>query len=511
MHFPLGVYHALGARTTGRDSRREPEWPPSPVRLIGALLDAAHGQPGGAAPDALTTIDELARAAPPTIHAPLAGAQPGADEVAVLRGASQWAPRNPAKAELTGGLSLRDLAGPRAPVDKGGVAIGDQRVSFVWDDLDLTATQRALLDHLAADIAWIGTSRSPVVLRFAAEPPPDDLPHWHPQRPGTASGNARPVRVPTGRTVEAFDLEFARRRATKPRVEPSGLQKPASAGVTVAYATASREDVKPPHDPEHWGQAYVLAIHADSEVRPKAPSAYLVARATRAALLAQFGSQGDEGDAPSLLRGRDATPHAAIVPLPFVGGERADGSIKGVAIVLPHARRLDGDVTEIDAVEQGLRRLLESDGEGPGVVHLLGTGSLRLVQYDPVNRPLATLDLDRYTGPSATWTTVTPVVHSRWRSAKSTQALVDQAVADCSHVGLPTPEHIEVLRTADLTGAPPAFIDRRSLRNEWLGPISGPAQHLRLTFPRPIRGPVLLGRARHFGLGLMRPWHEEAR
>lgn len=511
MHFPLGVYHALGASTVGADARRAPEWPPSPVRLIGALLDAAHGQPGGAADPAIDVVQRLAGATAPVIVAPRAATDPADDdEVAVLRGASQWAPRNPAKAEITGGLSLRDLAGPRAAVDKGGVAIGDGQVVFVWEDLTLTANELTTLGTLAEDVAWLGTSRSPVLLRFTTGPLPDSGVRWRALRPGAARRADCQVRISTGRTVEAFDVEYARRRASKDRPEASGLQKPASAGVTVSYAADDTDD-PPIHDPEHWGQAYVLELDAASEVRPKAAATYLVARAVRRALLAQFGEAGSAEEAPLLLRGRGATPHAAFVPLPFVGSRRADGTIKGVAVLLPHPRRLHGDLTGADTVAGAIRRLLDDGADRPGTVTLLGKGTIRLRDYDPVRRPLATLDVQRYARPSACWTTVTPVVHSHWRSAKSEQALIDQVVADCVHVGLPAPARVEVLRNPDLRAAPSAFIDRRGLRDDWLGPLRGPTQHLRITFAEAVRGPILIGRARHFGLGLMLPWQEGER
>ena len=132
-----------------------------------------------------------------------------------------------------------------------------------------------------------------------------------------------------------------------------------------------------------------------------------------------------------------------------------------------------------------------------------------LREQAPGRPPLWSLDLDRYRGPSTTWTTVTPVVHSHWRSTKSQQALVDQVAADCAHVGLPAPEEIKVLRQPALRGSPPAHIDRRGLPEDWRGPINGPVQHLQLTFPVAVRGPIVLGRARHFGLGLLVPQREE--
>lgn len=502
LRFPLGVYHALGAAVDA-DERRAPEWPPSPVRLIGALLDAAHGQPGGADAATLAVISTLAEAGPPDVYAPRASAVPTNEvDVAVLTGPSRWAPRNSAASELKGGLSLRDLAGPRAAVDKGGVAIGDRPVVLAWKAVALSDSELRTLAQAAQDVAWFGTSRSPVLAGVAdALPEPLDVPRWEPLRPGALERAEVQLRVPNAHTIGGFDHEFERRRSVKGKIEPSGLQKPATSGVTVGYRVSRDASEVRHHDPRHWGEPYVLEISSESEVQPKGPATYLVARAVRSALLAQFGEPGTPSEAPAILRGRGDTPHAAIVPLPFVGVPHADGSIKGVALLLPHPRRLDGDLTEVDAAVAGLRRLLDAGGE----VKLLGRGTMTLRETLPLRAPLKSLDLDRYRGPARIWTTVTPVVHSRWRAAKSRQALVDQIAADCAHVGLPTPERVEVLRNPELPASPPAFVDPRGLRPEWRRSIEGPAQHLRLTFREPVQGPILLGKARHFGLGLMIP------
>lgn len=508
LRFPLGVYHALGVDSGSQPDCRHPEWPPSPVRLIGALLDAAHGQPGGATHAALEAIQTLAAAGAPTIQAPSAAEVPASSqEVAVLAGPSRWAPRSAGLAELKEGMSLRDLAGPRAAVDKGGVAIGDTPVAFVWPDLTIDEEQRRELGALAADVSWLGTSRSPVLVTLSSEPlvavPAADV--WEPLTENDAREVDATLRVPHAATIDAFDAEFARRRSGKGKVERSGLQKPASAGHPLGYGRRATKPVSI-HDPQQWGHAYVLEVSPESPERPRATATYLVARAVRAALLDQFARVGADGDAPELLRGRGATPHAAIVPLPFVGATHADGLIKGVAVLLPHPQRLDGDLTEVADVEHAIRRLVDHgvDGE-PGRVRLVGTSGMVLRETVPVGRPLRSLDLGRYQEPSKVWTTVTPVVHSRWQAAKSDQALVDQVAADCAHVGLPAPSRVEVLRNPALRGAPPSRLDRRGLRRDWQGPIDGPAAHLRLSFPMKVRGPLLLGKARHFGLGLMLP------
>jgi CRISPR-associated protein Csb2 len=98
-------------------------------------------------------------------------------------------------------------------------------------------------------------------------------------------------------------------------------------------------------------------------------------------------------------------------------------------------------------------------------------------------------------------------VHSRYLPRKGEQALYEQVAAECSDVGLPAPARIAVRRGSRFRGAP-GVIAARSLPPSWTGPLRGPQAHLDLWFEQPVRGPVLLGRARHFGLGLCLPFDD---
>jgi CRISPR-associated protein Csb2 len=117
-----------------------------------------------------------------------------------------------------------------------------------------------------------------------------------------------------------------------------------------------------------------------------------------------------------------------------------------------------------------------------------------------------TLSKLRYVAPARFWATVTPVVHSRWQKGEGTDALAAQVRADCAHVGLPDPVGIERLRTSALCGGGNRVIPvLEDLRPEWRRSAQGPRSHLLLEFDREVVGPILLGKARHFGLGLCLP------
>lgn len=116
-------------------------------------------------------------------------------------------------------------------------------------------------------------------------------------------------------------------------------------------------------------------------------------------------------------------------------------------------------------------------------------------------------------GPARHWRSALPVVLDRFpgelnardsQRAKEAQARAAELVAAaCHRCGYPTPAAIRVTRRAALPGIPdaPVFASVSAARGE-------PRQvlvHAELSFESPICGPLLLGRGRYFGLGLLVP------
>ncbi len=532
VRFPLGVYHAQSATDFAM-----PEWPPHPVRLIAALKAAAHTRPAGDLDAALHAVDVLAAAGPPFIVAPRAGDPGMADgrtRVARLRGASRWAPRNHELVELRGGsgISPRDLGRGRAEVHKVGVAIGDEPIKFEWPDVLFDDDVLEELDKLVGEVTVLGTARSPALVRVESTgPPADPQTVWAPAR--TDSGeNVAQVRVATARTLADMDRWHALRAAPLRRdgtVAAARYVPPVPLGEEVGYihgidAAALESE---PFDPAWWGEMLIVAVDRNrSQDLPKAPAAFSLARAMRKALLDTYGPEGSAEQAPAVLRARDSEPHAAFVPLSLVaepeshaaqparapgsgrGAEFADGHTLGVAVILPNAARVGDVARQRLEVEAGLSRLLGLTGREPVAVRVPCVGSvcLRL----PYRRRVAdTLREGRYRRASRCWSTVTPIVHSRYQPRKSEQALFEQVAGECADVGLPAPARVAVRRVPRFRGAP-GRVDARMLPDSWKGPLRGPLAHLDLWFEEPVRGPVLLGRARHFGLGLCLPFREDA-
>jgi CRISPR-associated protein Csb2 len=517
------------------------------VRLIAALTAAAHGRPVATLDAARDVIATLAAAEPPLIVAPRASGHAEADgrtRVARLRGASRWAPRNHELAELRGGkgISPRDPGRSRAEVHKVGVAIGTAPIAFEWPELTLADDARELLEELAADLTVLGTARSPVVVSVDADcSASDPMSVWSPAGWEHAD-DVVSVRVPTDTTPTDLDRWHERRRAPLRRngtVAPAPYVAPVALGEDLGYIHGVDAAARPldSFDPEWWGDMLVVAIDRKrSEDLPKSAAAFALARAMRKALLDTYGSPGSAGEAPEVLRGRGGQPHAAFVPLSFIaqppnhresaparparrtdppplpqrpsGRAFADGRTLGVAVILPHAARLPDVAHQRLEVEVGLSRLLGlAGGDEEDPVRVPGVGPVWLNLPTGSNIP-TTLRESRYRRASKRWSTAMPIVHSRYLPRKSEQALYEQVASECADVGLPAPARVAVRRVPRFRGTP-ASIDPRRLPASWTGPLRGPQAHLDLWFAQPVSGPVLLGRARHFGLGLCMPFDED--
>jgi CRISPR-associated protein Csb2 len=221
--------------------------------------------------------------------------------------------------------------------------------------------------------------------------------------------------------------------------------------------------------------------------------------ALRAAVMSR--AQETLGQVPEVLSGHHAggnpssTPHAAYVTLPFVSDaqEHADGRVMGVAVVLPKAVPTDQR-----------RRLAKALSL---VDHLMvaGVGRLGLDRVTPEQGIPRNLRQSTWTGLSRRWASVTPVLVDRF--PKRNRGGIEEVIAkSCEHVGLPRPSEVIADRYSPLFGVEPSF---RYITNRGPGTTAKLYTHVTLTFDQDVRGPVLLGAGRYFGLGLMRPLRKE--
>jgi CRISPR-associated protein Csb2 len=415
----------------------------------------------------------------------------------MLRGATRWVPRNYVNPKA--GLSPRNLGRERSQVSKAGVAVGDTELGFVWPDLEFDADALDRLGSLAGDIAFLGTTRSPVIVAVDVSEPSAEDDVWAPSGEAGMAADSAPVRVPSATTLAAFDRRERARASSSSGLEGTGMVPAIPIGRTVLYRPpgAGRVDVVDPH---WWGEMIVLAVDPKrSDLIPKVAATYLFARAVRTALLGAFDEPGSTGEAPLSLRARGADPHCAIMPLATVTGPHPDDHVRGVAFVLPSSERAPRIHEERKQIVAGLTHLVGPVSDrAQRFVQIPGAGRVWLSEPDSRQAALWTLRTSLYTGPASTWRTVTPVIHSHWRK-DNRGGLLGQVEADCLHVGLPTPEAVVPIR-GGRGMMPPSRVPA-----QWRSLLSGPRAHLEITFPEPVQGPVLLGRARHFGMGLCIP------
>jgi CRISPR-associated protein Csb2 len=379
-------------------------------------------------------------------------------------------------------------------------------VVFAWPDARPSVGQGATIDALAARVVRLGHSSSLVTVRPIAE---GAKPTWIPDETGEvyAADRETVLRVVEGGQLAALDAVFEQQVDEPGRVMPASFQRyvrPTGAADQRAPTTA-------------FGQDWIVLRRVDG---PRLPSvrAVEVARAVRKALLKGYG----EG-APEILSGHRSPgepserAHLAIVPLPFVAHDRADGAILGVALALPSGATKE----ERNAVYVALRAWQEvqreGDDEAPRLPVFLGrTGPLFLVALEEEAQQV-TLRPRTWCERATRWASATPLALDRnpgdMRSSDAKKesaayALADETIAvACERIGLPRPNRVTCSPAAPLAGGDkarhfPAYTTGKP-------PIQRVLVHATLTFGKPVEGPILLGAGRYLGLGLFRPLRDD--
>jgi len=213
---------------------------------------------------------------------------------------------------------------------------------------------------------------------------------------------------------------------------------------------------------------------------------------------------------PALISGYDigdngCTPtksaHLAFVALPFVHHSlrHADGSIKGLTVLVPR----DPEQHALQLLATGLMRLLAIGLAMPDI----GTWQLEEIPAD--NPPLQTLNIRLWTNPSRVWTTVTPMVcgHVPKEKKGGEPAVIVDSVR---MIGIDTGAVVEIAvgRHSPLHGAPPSWRFKPRPESASGEQTAWMLRHVTLRFNQEVHGPIILGRMRYFGLGLMRPMEE---
>lgn len=212
-----------GLRDTG-----QPDWPPSPRRILGALIAGAYALPDDLIRDrALEALRRLSCSSAPVIdaprHAPL-GLPP-------TYAPKTWLPDTTRAAAIGDNLDL-SLFGvdtrSRTLKPQGGVALTDTTIAFhvdlICDEVDLAA-----LDAAARHVPYFGTSRDPADLSVTrtqrlGDPPEPAQERWYPH--SRSDGHTHGWQSNTFDWFEAnFQRTFGRDPAVAqlPPIPPAGF------------------------------------------------------------------------------------------------------------------------------------------------------------------------------------------------------------------------------------------------------------------------------------------------
>jgi CRISPR-associated protein Csb2 len=552
----LEIRFLTGRYAAGRhDDPTKAEWPPHPARVYSALTAVHYSGGSDAGDDERAALTWLAAAGEPEVSAPEAhlrgigsvyvpvndskaldsidrnllavaeversvavAGEGRAAEKRLKKEEAKLAERSVASAESSrsGPDSAAELLDrPRHPRHFPTALPHDDTVWIRWPKEPPEGVAPAL-DRLCARVSSLGHSSSFVSMRLvdAAMEVPSGHVRWIPDEEGSDF-----IRVPHEGQLRLLDEAFDVHEGVKPRVLPARPVRYSPAGPRglreLPRSVFSASERK-------WIVCEVVPTPGEDQRRLLDLSlGQKVARALRGTLLSAIGE-----DAPADVTGHDpdgsptVRTHAAFVPLADVGHPHASGSILGVAIVPPRGlgtRSRDRLLEGIFRAEQ----LATEDGAADETAPqrrlrlTLGRSGVLFLTRLIVPSRLRTLDPGRWCGPPARrWTTATAVALDRnpgnlyssdsEQLERATQN-AEQSVAEaCVNIGLPDPTAVWIHRRSLLVGAPAA---RRF--SPYPDGGSGPRRvcvHVEIEFAEKVKGPLILGAGRYFGLGLCVPY-----
>lgn len=463
-----GTIRCASAEDTTLTGQPSAEWPPSPARLYQALVaadgtgDTCRVTPGSLGLDLLET--------PPVIRA----VGPGDALISAIR------PRYVViDASVEG--SVQEYSARKAQTVRPGARVAPKEplVAYVWPDAVATPEELSALRARCARVGYLGSADSPVRVRVATgmAAVPEALPSWVPDAAGDL-----PLPVAHSGFLAELDAAFgswsegsSRRAAWLPRLLAS-YRSPGSS-------------------PEHMDPtAPCLWYRFDRSLPGR--RVLPVTETLRAALLEGADRvAGGRQRVPEVIHGHHelgakGVEHVRILALPNVGFARSDGRIHGACIWFPP----DTPAEHVELARAAIA----------GVTRLTSQGGVVDVGMQPFDGSRAPVSSNpaRWAGPARTWVSAFPVVFERRTKSALTLAELSKW---CEWAGLPAPVAFRAARVPLVPGAA-ALAPGEALRGE-----PRPYCHIEMTFGEAVRGPIAIGRGRHFGLGLMAPVREHAK
>jgi len=467
IRFPLGRYHANPWDRAVNEGASE--WPPSPWRLLRALVATRHTRWPDLSAEVLDgLLDVLAD--PPSYRAPQA-----------RRGHTRhYLPDLEHRKGETGSTDLTldpFLSLPR-----------DDDLLVRWD-ADMPGEQRQVLAKLAELIPYLGRSESVCQARLLDAGPEPDESWWRVGADGPDRTRLLAVRRPLDRAaLEASTAEVRRQRRTLP---------PGTRWVTYAAGRPAAEpDPGRPAEPAQPVTAVRFAV--TGRVPMKATHGVLLADEAHHRAGRALTREGVPDERRKQILGSRGAPtdhlHAHWIPLP-AGWERGQ-PVRSLVVWVPQ-----GLLTEDVRALLGLRGLSGQRGDAGDGYEVSGFPEVDLLfqaagQIGQVAPELC--------GPARRWRSLTPYLPVRHRKRESPEEYVTADIAaELRYRNLPAAAVTRVENGSGMTDRWTAEF-RRHRVNEHLRQ-SRPGLGLELAFPEPVPGPLPLGQLSHFGFGIFVP------
>ncbi|GAA0827680.1 type I-U CRISPR-associated protein Csb2 [Streptosporangium amethystogenes subsp. fukuiense] len=455
MALTLTVRLRHGRYDAGDMRPSQAEWPPHPARLFCALAASAVET------DDWDALRWLERAGTPTVRAAMDDVRPGRTDSYVVTNQTEQKPGSQSWPGRTNGARSRAFVTPAC-----------DRFAVVWPGADPDPEVLARLGALARRVPYVGRSTSQAEVSVTGSLPEDE-PAWSELAPvPLGTPGAIELRVPYAGYTDALQDAYDR----------GGRAWEAARALPYSPVVATPEPVPTHLSP--WDDLIIWGFE-----RPSARiNGDQMARLTLALRKAVISRVTDPVPAQVSGHGADDRTHVAFLALPDVDQPHSDGHLLGVALALPrHMPAEDWTLLAKAVMADPLTRLTPWSGE-----------PVRLGQ----GQNLRTLRRGRWTGHRAgtrTWVTATPMMTDSFaRPGRSYEQMVAKSLR---RAGFPDVTEVEV-STAPLTGGaiwrprPGSLPPNRPKK---------PIVHARVTFDRPVVGPVIAGSMRYLGLGLFVP------
>ena len=465
VRFPLGRYHATPWDRSVNEGAAE--WPPSPWRVLRALVSTWHTR----WPDvAAAVLDDLldALSEPPAYRTPPVSAGhtrhylPGLDH----------------KKGETGGT---DLA-----LDPF-LSIGRREELLIRWDADLSGEQRGVLGKLVELVPYLGRADSVCAARLLDESPQPDETWWRPGVSGARQARLLAAARPATRSaLEVTTVEVRRNRRTIP-----------AGAAWVDYAAGTQPRPAPRTRPK---AAAVQAVRFFVTGRAPLKSTHGILLADAAHRLAgsRLGAFPDERRRVILGSGGVASNHDHAHWIPITDDSGRGAIVSNLVLWVPGGLAPD-EAASLAPLGEVTGRLGRGDGDGGYEVRGFPPVRLLFQAAGPVERVAPEL-----CGPARRWHSLTPYLPVRHRKRESLDEYLSADVA------------------AELAyrGRPPAFVARadpgsgvtdrwaRDFRRYRLAEHLGQSRAglgLHLEFAESVSGPLLLGQLSHFGYGIFVP------